>query len=295
MKTTTIVVFAVLCILAACGCGKPQSNPPAPSEKTTQPAPAATQPGATAAAQPAATAATQPAAPPPTAILPGLPPVVYDQRLDPKPLTDAQLSQIVGFTIGHLPRGLRIWYVHVHFNNVSGGNERWHVSVFFAPESTGPRVRKGRYFHLRDRMFLDAAKRPLPTPEELARQYVQVSLADKPFGKSLELPAERLWPFAAPEGFTDDELVEIVDFARTSPHIPVPPATMDANGVVTAYVRGSSFDGNEPIYLIRRLEDGTIKVKSGAQQDWLAGSGSVMTCVKKDGKWVVLSAGSWVS
>lgn len=41
--------------------------------------------------------------------------------------------------------------------------------------------------------------------------------ADRPFGKKLEVPNGPMMPFDSPEGFKADEIIDIVDFVRSSP------------------------------------------------------------------------------
>ena len=48
-------------------------------------------------------------------------------------------------------------------------------------------------------------------------EYVQVSLKERPFGGDLGTPKGTLLPLRAPQGFTDEEIIEIVDFIRTNP------------------------------------------------------------------------------
>ncbi|KKN73889.1 hypothetical protein LCGC14_0395720, partial [marine sediment metagenome] len=65
--------------------------------------------------------------------------------------------------------------------------------------------------------------------------YMQVSMRGRPFGRELDTPTRTLWPFRTPEGFGDEEIIEIVDFARTSPSV--------AHDERTS---GMRFDGREP-------------------------------------------------
>lgn len=190
--------------------------------------------------------------------------VIYDERLSPDRLTPAQLAELVKGAKPATMAGLKIWYIHVHDNSIIEGKAIWNATVFFKPDSSTGRIRKGKC--QRDG--------PGALGSGCLFDYVQVSLPGEPFGEKLEPPPPRLWPFMRPEGFSDEEIIEIVDFARTSP---------------------GDFNGKEPIHFINRQKDGVIEAESGSQQHPLAGFGTGMTCIKKDGEWVVLKTWSWVS
>ena len=233
-------------------------------------------------------------------IEPPPPPVLYDRQLSLDPLTDEQLREIVEEAVPQTPQRHEIWYVHVHNNRVFKGERHWNVTVFYTPSVVTRRTRRGQSFHLRDnyRRVREKITREVGDDSwlkeiKLLDDYVQISLPDAPFGESLELPTYRLWPFRSPEGFTDDELIELVDFARDSPR--VPRRIIEERPGQVAVTGGGQFNGQEPIYRIRRLDDGMVEVWSGSQQDNVAGSGSFMKCVKKDGVWLVVTAGWWVS
>ncbi len=121
-------------------------------------------------------------------------------------------------------------------------------------------------------------------------EYWQVSRADHPFGDELEIPRGQLLPFPAPEevgSFTEEEVIEIVDFARTRPHAP-----REGPNVISVPERLS---GSLPVHEIKR-DGGVIEVWTGAQEDFLAGSGEILRCRKKDdGSFEVLSISQWVS
>ena len=114
---------------------------------------------------------------------------------------------------------------------------------------------------------------------------MQVSLEDHPFGEDLDTPSGTLLPFPVPEGFTDDEVIEIVDFIRTNPEIVSGPNTIPL-------VR--RFNGSAPIIKIER-RDGQIEVTCGVLEGPLSGSGEVIRCIKEDGSYQVVSLGWWVS
>jgi len=242
---------------------------------------------------------------PTTTAQPKAPPVVYDRRLDPQPLTDKQLKEIVEEATAVAPEGRKIWYVHVHYNQERDSNDGFYcnATVFYTPSEVTPRLRRGQSYRtsnsaklttklliLRKLNEVNADSQPADK-YELLGNYVQVSLQKVPFGKSLDTPTYRLWPFTAPEGFTDAELIELVDFARTS--LAKPRTQEDKRRHIT-YLN-NEFNGQEPIYSIKKLGDGRVRIQSGTLQGPLAGAGSFMECIKKDGQWIVLVVGVWCS
>lgn len=227
-------------------------------------------------------------------------PVIYDTRLQSVPLSDAQINWITEEARRVAPKNNGIWFALVHHSYVSDKNESsWNATVFYRPTTTTARIRKGQCLYLRSEFKrLNEAIAAIATqpqaqePSPLA-DYVQVSLRDAPFGRTFEPPPYQLWPFPLPEGFSDDELVDLVDFARTSPRVPEQRKEMP-NGGFSINLGGIPFDGAEPIYSICLLEGGIVEVRSGAAQDMLAGAGRSMKCVKRDGKWIVLETGLWM-
>ena len=117
------------------------------------------------------------------------------------------------------------------------------------------RVRKGQALHLNSGGFYS----PRAPATEDTHGYMMVSLPDAPFGKELVTPAKKLWPFGQPAGFSDEEVVELVDFAR-----------------------GEHDMG--PIVSIDRQEDGSVEIRDGVAGE----GGTMMRCEKKEGKWVVV-------
>ncbi len=142
-------------------------------------------------------------------------PVVYDETLKPQRLAAEDVTKILEVCRQAGPSGRAVWYVHVHNSNVCEGKPYWNVSVFFEPDGSSQRLRKGRCLRFRSTEIEQLPMAKLRTALRL-KPYVQVSLESEPFAKSLEVPPPRLWPFACSEGFTDQEIIELVDFAPFS-------------------------------------------------------------------------------
>ena len=216
-------------------------------------------------------------------------PVVYDQRLSPKPLGSDQVELALKKAAPLVPRHQQVWFILVHWNRINEGNPDWNATVYLKPDTSTPRLRKGKCVHVRSDYSYSVKKfvKPQFAWKEFRpdlRSYVQVSLPEEPFGANLEVPKPRLWPFLQPVKFGDGEIIEIVDFARTSPRVERP----DGH-------RGPQFDGQQPIYWMYRLPGGTVEVMSGSMQDIAAGAGDGLECVKKNGKWVPIEVSWWNS
>ena len=92
-------------------------------------------------------------------------------------------------------------------------------------------------------------------------------------------------PFAPPIGFTDTEIIEIVDFARTSPGKTDAPKM----GVTVSKLYGSA-----PIISIKKVGDG-FDVRTGSVEGFLSGIGTFMHCIRAEDGFKVVSLGLWVS
>lgn len=222
-------------------------------------------------------------------------PITYDERLSPKRLTPGQIEGILAEARVCAPAGRPVWFILVHDNSLQlNGVEFANVSVYFEPDTATPRMRKGKFFresYASKGLVKQFAPSTQPDFVPDLLDYVQVSLESSPFGKDLEVPASRLWPFPTPDGFTDADVIEIVDFIRTPPDTDTR-ATINPDGSISFKLL--SWYWGEPIFFIRK--DGeVIEVRTGAMQHSLGGGGSWIRCIKKDGKWVVLESGTWVS
>ncbi len=113
-------------------------------------------------------------------------------------------------------------------------------------------------------------------------EYIQVSDENQPFDDAPTVPGGALLPFIAPAGFSEEEIVEIVDFVRTSPEPVYSP-----NVVPVWHV-----DGTEPIVSISKV-DGIITVETGSQEGLLCGGGSFLECQKVGSTFEVINVGFW--
>ncbi len=226
-------------------------------------------------------------------------PIVYGPRYDGLsggvPLSDQQIKTLLDRASECCPQGQRIWFIYALANWDMGDRREASVEIFFTPESQTARLRKGRFMRTVDRLpglvaarlreFWPSATAPAE-PEPLP-EYWQVSRADHPFTGEPGVPRGSLIPFPRPEGFTEEEVIEIVDFVRTGPH--------DPDDSPTGWSSPQRLDTALPIYRIRRDGD-DVEVWTGALEDMLAGAGEILRCRKKeDGGFEVISISMWVS
>jgi len=237
-------------------------------------------------------------------------PIIYDDRLSPWPLTQAQANRVMRRAAEVCPKGHEAWFVRVRNNYVYDWEMHAAAIIYFAPYETTPRIRKGWRAGYSDlfRQFRrplgkrgqDAkrkgrrSRRPPRWEYPSVSEYWQVSLPDKPFGEHLEVPTKTLWPFEPPRGFTEQEVIAIVDFIRTSPKQEVRgDAEGDRTGSITIPIL-RQVDGQLPILSIERSPAGIV-VETGTVQGMLAGSGESVLLRRKGGSFVVVSITMWVS
>ncbi len=207
-------------------------------------------------------------------------PVVVHSRFNPAPLSPAQRREIVERATRAAPNGERVWFVLLKRNHVLDGEQRYAVDVLFTPHVQSPRLRSGRYVELggEREFFARLIREAMPdghvsndAAEVSTREYCQVSLKETPFDHELRVPQGTLLPFDRPQDFSDQELVEVVDFARSS-----------EGGL-----------DREPIIEIRRQND-QIWVLCGVCEGMLSGMGEMISCERVDGVVSVVSRGTWV-
>jgi hypothetical protein len=219
---------------------------------------------------------------------------VYDERLTPDRLSDEQKQKIFAYARSMSPAGQRPWYVKVRYNDQRQGEPSWAVSIFYSPYSTSSRLRKGKAIGMVDFQgrWTKLLRRTVPNWDEqqLYWDYWQVSPSQEPFGKDLVVPDQPFWPFKAPEGLTDQEVVEIVDFVRTYSVRPYAETAKTMSLWST-----ESIDKTLPIFSISKGPDGKFEVWTGTLQGGLSGIGQTLTITKENGKFVLLALGMWLS
>lgn len=187
----------------------------------------------------------------------------YAEYLNPAALRPEQLTEIEAEAEKARPAGRDVWFVLVLSNRLYQGKWDYRAIVYFTPDETSPRLRKGRYLGVSS-LFLRYRDR-LPKHDAELSNYVQVSLPDKPFGEVAEVPWGPELPFDPPEEVAEADLVPVLDAARRI--IGATPYIGDCNDRFLPIQR---FDVNP----------GEIRVLFGWQVGPLAGGGVVVTVRK---------------
>jgi hypothetical protein len=202
--------------------------------------------------------------------------VRYDPALHPKALTAQEKAELINAAADSANIGVRAWFVRVRYNDKG----IFAADLYFAPDTTTPRIRKGTLAHVEGWGDLLSVVKDGPA-EEMPR-FVQISRPNEPFDERLTVPEREMMPFEPDHRYfgeavklSDNELVSLVDLVR-----PV-------------FARN---DGG-PIYRIEMKGD-WIRVFSGEQQGPLAGGGRFVDVKRKAGGGFELvndDVGIWVS
>ena len=207
-----------------------------------------------------------------------LPPieVQYDPALSPKALTEGENAELKQLAAESAKGNRRAWFVRVRYND----RGIFAADLFFAPDTTEPRIRKGTCAHVEGWSDLLSVVKDGPA-DEMPR-YVQISLPNEPFDDHLTVPDRERMPFQPDHRFfgkavklSDEELISLVDLVR-----PV----------------FAKNDGG-PIYRIE-MKGELIRVFSGEQQGPLAGGGRFVDVKRKAGGGFELAnenVGVWTS
>jgi hypothetical protein len=200
------------------------------------------------------------------------PRILYWPRLKPEPLSDEQVRRI-SQAVEDIGQGRDLWFVLVLRNKENCET----VHVYCVPDMQSRRVRRGMAFeNIWGRgHFLSAC----------TFSYAQVSASDDPFEGHPVPPRDfALLPFALPDDFTDEELIEVVDFIR-SPSARSPRVPKGDDGETFRYFL-FPVDPNDPVYRIRRHGE-AVTIEMGLVEGPLSGYLNVFTCQKVDGVWTI--------
>jgi hypothetical protein len=192
------------------------------------------------------------------------------------------------------------------------------TSVYYSPDRQTTRLRKGLYIEtgewipsiggwdprFGERYFVFEI-RPVRS-----KSY-QVSLPGEPFNEELGTPHDLLLPLPAPKGFSDDEIVEIVDFvyslkgnasigpdgSRIYSYSQSREEKVSKDGSISTVIAGPMpiiFDPGDSIGGISR--DGkVVTVRIGACQGMLSAFYTVIRCVKTVGGYKLIDSYNEVS
>ncbi len=202
--------------------------------------------------------------------------VRYDPALSPKALTAQEKNELTNLAAARANDDCRPWFVCVRYND----NGIFAADLFFAPDTSSARLRKGTYAHVEG--WEDLLSVVKDGPAEQMPRYAQISPPTEPFDHRLTVPDRVMMPFEPDHHFfgeavklSDSELVSLVDLVR-----PV----------------FAKNDGG-PIYRIEAKGE-MIRVFSGEQQGPLGGGGRFVDVKRKIGGGFELAneeVGRWVS
>lgn len=185
----------------------------------------------------------------------------YDPALSPKALTERENAELKTLAAASAKGKRRAWFVRVRYNDKG----IFVADLYFAPDTTEPRIRKGTCAHVEGWGDLLSVVKDGPAKE--MPKYVQISRPNEPFDDRLTVPDREMMPFQPDHRFfgeavklSDEELVSLVDLVR-----PV----------------FAKNDGG-PIYRIE-MKGELIRVFSGEQQGPLAGGGRFVDVKRKVG------------
>lgn len=276
-----MICIGVAALLIWGGCAHHRKKPPE-NQPTTQPA-----------LGPGSTTATKSAQAGPTS-RPSVP-IVYSERGLANALSSQQLADVSEKAQLWCPKGTSVWFFFVrrHYHPLLSLETYLTVTIYYAPDSSSPRIRKGQYatydmtWSLGEHPHLD---------EGQLHHYVQVSPANQPFGPDLQVPGPEYRPFVvgrnfggAPVAISDQEVVQLVDFVR-------------------AFLTGKNNDGdnealggwrksaaNDPI-LNTAVKEDSFELMLGWSGGMLDGRGHHVKVIRKDGSFRVVGRVSmWVS
>jgi hypothetical protein len=207
--------------------------------------------------------------------------LIYHTRFKTEPLTSQQFTLLSRSIKNVRLDNKDVWFVRVLYNRY----RQLTAKIYFMPDVTSNRVRKGKYIYFRlEDLALEDLKIGDLMPSEYM-EYIQVSLKEEPFTAQVEIPPQNsMLPFSVSESFTEQEVVEIVDFIRSGPKM------LSAKQNVTY----SPVKGNLPIMTITREEE-VIKARTGTQEYGIAGIGQVLEIRKTDQGYEPTEILEWVS
>ena len=150
----------------------------------------------------------------------GAVPIVYNDSILVRALTDDQVEEILRGAGEIAPKGARVWFVLVidnYYPLLKPTQHEFRVRVFFSPDAPlgkrgapQPRLRRGHSAY-----FFSDSERPV------LHDYVQVSRPGAPFGDRLDAPTLADVPFrvnvmreSKPVEISDEGIVGLTDFAR---------------------------------------------------------------------------------
>lgn len=225
-------------------------------------------------------------------------PIIYGRRITGDAvLTDEQVREIVTALPERWSEGLARWFIHAR----AVWKNDFAATVYFKWDFESPRIRRGICMPVVSRAARSSVGEILKalggtggTDYPTAR-YCQVSAKGTEFAGDDAPPALTNLPFRDPEGFTDAEIVAIVDFVRANPRIAVADVGKGASKPAAGALTIERADSRLPILEITR-DGGIIEVKTGSLEGPLSGAGEILRIRATDGGgYELVEFAFWVS
>jgi hypothetical protein len=233
--------------------------------------------------------------------------VIYYSPNHPEPLTQVQLDELSQCASQVRPLNQSIWFVRVLLNWDTDLTAR----IYYMPDFSDMRIRKGKYFTYNSygnnikttkESFPDNSPSQANSAQDtsgsiphLFRErekpncldYIQVSKANELFSVGrIEIPPQNnMLPFGTPKGFSEQEIIGIIDFIRSEPK--VTRALHSSSAVI-------KIDPTLPIENIYR-EGETIEIRTGTEEGRLMGGGEVIEIKMTDSGYELIHVGGWIS
>ncbi|MCX5661781.1 MAG: hypothetical protein NTW19_19040 [Planctomycetota bacterium] len=208
-----------------------------------------------------------------------------------------ELQELIARAQKQAPAGHSLWFLDLDFMRQPAVQREYSAVAHFTADETTKRFRRGRSTTLwspgLELQIAEEHQRMVDEggPVEVAKgpQYqgwCQVAPPDRPFTDEFDLLHPELMPFKLPLKVSAEEIVRLVDFARTSPSTIEDPSTEPWANL--------EFDGKQPILDIRREPDGVYEVRTLRPTKAEPAGGQMLRCKVKGEKLKVVDILTWV-
>ncbi|MEN6306720.1 MAG: hypothetical protein ABFD91_03110 [Anaerohalosphaeraceae bacterium] len=143
--------------------------------------------------------------------------IVYNTQFEYGPITEEELNDLRNYINENTSPSQEVWFVSVY----AKFQDYLRAEIYLKPEQTNGRIRKGYYLSYNS--FSKKLRNTKWLSQDAVQQkfaYVQVASQDSSFDEQLGKPTQdSMFPFIVHDGFSDQEIIEIVDFVRSGPTV----------------------------------------------------------------------------
>lgn len=241
---------------------------------------------------------TRPAGSQPASTQPGRIPVFSMGRPAGSAIAPHELDELIARARKLQPPGKALWYFELDLIRMPAGQRDFRAVAHYAPDETAGRFRKGRSLTLWSpglEMQIAMAKQRMadeggPVDEKADadpfQHWCQVAPTGKPFVDEIDPLRPALMPFKLPRDLKPEEIIRVVDFARTSPNTIEDPSKEPWANV--------EFNGTEQLLDIRREADGSYELRTIRPSKGGGPGGQILRCKVKNEKLKVVDIMTWV-